>query len=288
MARTKRLTQVAVKTLPNGYALTVGDREYMAFNESELAGEIFLHVALGEKQNADREYAANIVEAVANWDSIKDVMNNAALTASQNRRQIHDNKRRQMRLDELEDEVDELRKKVRLFVTENAILQNKVANLENLRNSSNEFERLLSLKEKQYSDIYKELKKAKAKLKQYESARDTYKDNTEELELRRAREEEQQRKNQELIKRKSEYDKEYYATVRKKRLATMPDEEVEKRRERQRKAYQKRKARMTEEDREKRRAYMRDRYYRMTEEERKKYNARQRERYKRKTLSCDE
>ena len=51
----KEFIQINVKTLPNGYALTVGECSYMYYNENDLLDGFMYHVGLGENGYTDRE-----------------------------------------------------------------------------------------------------------------------------------------------------------------------------------------------------------------------------------------
>jgi cysteinyl-tRNA synthetase len=50
----KNLSKIEVKTLPNGYALTVDGKEYMYFNEIDLMAGFMGHVGMREVDYADR------------------------------------------------------------------------------------------------------------------------------------------------------------------------------------------------------------------------------------------
>jgi len=50
----KNLAKIKVSTLPNGYALTVEDQEYMYFNEIDLLAGFMGHVGMREVDYADR------------------------------------------------------------------------------------------------------------------------------------------------------------------------------------------------------------------------------------------
>lgn len=50
----KDLTNINLKTVPNGYALTVGDTECMYYNETDLLAGFMAHVGLGETANMEK------------------------------------------------------------------------------------------------------------------------------------------------------------------------------------------------------------------------------------------
>lgn len=63
----KKLTNILVKTVPNGYVMVVGGNEYMAFSEEQLVNIFFAHVAVGEKKYLDQDMTAALIEAAATW-----------------------------------------------------------------------------------------------------------------------------------------------------------------------------------------------------------------------------
>lgn len=50
----KDLTNISLRTVPNGYTLTVGGTECMYFNETELLAGFMAHVGLGETANMEK------------------------------------------------------------------------------------------------------------------------------------------------------------------------------------------------------------------------------------------
>ena len=63
----KELQNIAVKTVTNGYILTVGTVDYMAFSQEQLINIFFAHVAIGKKTFLDHETAEALIEAAATW-----------------------------------------------------------------------------------------------------------------------------------------------------------------------------------------------------------------------------
>ena len=63
----KDLKNIAVRTVSNGYILTVGTIDYMAFSIEQLVNCFFAHVAIGKKIFLDHETAEALVEAAATW-----------------------------------------------------------------------------------------------------------------------------------------------------------------------------------------------------------------------------
>ena len=61
----KKRKQVKVETLPNGYALTVGKKEFLLFNEKELAAAVFYHILLGNDEYVNKNISENLMTASA-------------------------------------------------------------------------------------------------------------------------------------------------------------------------------------------------------------------------------
>ena len=83
MAKKKKtFKKVTVHTLPNGYELTIGGREFMYFNEETLAAGIFDHLLLGNNKDSDSNLSANLIEAAATWQTIGEAVKANALLMS--------------------------------------------------------------------------------------------------------------------------------------------------------------------------------------------------------------
>ena len=59
----KELLNIKIKTLPNGYALTVGSEEYMYFTLEKLSQGFLYHVCLGELGAASNEDIKTFLDA---------------------------------------------------------------------------------------------------------------------------------------------------------------------------------------------------------------------------------
>ena len=73
---------IKVKTLPNGYALTVGKHEYLALSPESLVDIFFTHVAIGDLEYINRDMAAGLLQAAATWQTVGEALSaNAQLIA---------------------------------------------------------------------------------------------------------------------------------------------------------------------------------------------------------------
>lgn len=115
MAKKHTLKNVAVRTLPNGYELTIGSREYMYFSEESLAAGIFDHLLLGNNKDSDSNLSENLIEAAATWQTIGEAIKANAIL-------LRDNKALKKRNSELGKINDKL-------LLENDRLQDEYSNL---------------------------------------------------------------------------------------------------------------------------------------------------------------
>ncbi len=115
MTKKKPLKKVTIRTLPNGYELTIGGREYMYFSEETLAAGIFDHLLLGNNKESDINLSANLMEAAATWQTIGEAIKANALL-------LRDNKALKKR----NSEIGKINEKILL---ENDRLQDEYSNL---------------------------------------------------------------------------------------------------------------------------------------------------------------
>ena len=70
----KKLTNISVKPVSNGYVLIVDDKEYMAFNVEQLINIFFTHVAVGKTEYLDQDMSAALLTAAATWSTVGDAL----------------------------------------------------------------------------------------------------------------------------------------------------------------------------------------------------------------------
>lgn len=155
MATTKKRRKVEVTTLPNGYTLTVDGNEYMALNELELAGIVFIHVAVGDDKYADRDMAQNIIEAAANWSTAEQTVMGAANGFNKANEAKAEILAKAARIAELELQIEELEKKDRLLVKENQRLLYKASDLDSTRREVQYWVAAYNKKELDYKTVWK-------------------------------------------------------------------------------------------------------------------------------------
>ena len=213
MATTKKRRKVEVTTLPNGYTLTVDGNEYMALSELELAGIIFIHVAVGDDKFADRDMAQNIIEAAANWSTAEQtVMGTANVlnSAEDAKREILT---KAARIAELELQIEELEKKDRLLVKENQRLLYKASDLDSTRREVQYWVAAYNKKELDYKTVWKNYQLLLTKERE-----------------REAREKERERKKRyEEKKVHDEYNRQWYEANKEKKKAASRDYQRAKR-----------------------------------------------------------
>ena len=82
MGRKKKLLNIHVETLPNGYALTVGNKQYMYFDAQKLLAGMFYHIGLQKNDYFNTAMIENLMVAAATWPTIGEALEaNATLMA---------------------------------------------------------------------------------------------------------------------------------------------------------------------------------------------------------------
>lgn len=61
----QKIKTIRVDTLPNGYVLAVGKKQYMAFSQKELVEMIFVHVGLAIDDYMDKGMVRDLMTACA-------------------------------------------------------------------------------------------------------------------------------------------------------------------------------------------------------------------------------
>ena len=115
----KDLQNIAVRTVSNGYILTVGTIDYMAFSIEQLVNCFFAHVAVGKKAYLDFETAEALVEAAATWkdqgeayEAVAKWMSLARKAEKREQAAARGQANANARADELENKCIELKKEV--------------------------------------------------------------------------------------------------------------------------------------------------------------------------------
>lgn len=78
MAKNEKRPNVLLTTVPNGYALTVDKKEYMAFDVENMLAQVFTHIALHENDYLDANYVKSLFEVAGAWPDHKDAYNAVA------------------------------------------------------------------------------------------------------------------------------------------------------------------------------------------------------------------
>lgn len=99
---------ISVQTLPNGYALTVEDNEYMYFNTRELLEGIFYHVGLEKTAYMDKQTIHDLMFAASTWPNANDAVQDAIKLTAENSRLVSESARMRARIGRLQDKNDAL------------------------------------------------------------------------------------------------------------------------------------------------------------------------------------
>ena len=78
MAKNDERPNVLLTTVPNGYALTVDKKEYMAFDVESMLAQVFTHIALHENDYLEANYVKSLFEVAGAWPDHKDAYNAVA------------------------------------------------------------------------------------------------------------------------------------------------------------------------------------------------------------------
>ena len=78
MEKNEKRPNVLLTTVPNGYALTVDKKEYMAFDVESMLAQVFTHIALHENDYLEANYVKSLFEVAGAWPDHKDAYNAVA------------------------------------------------------------------------------------------------------------------------------------------------------------------------------------------------------------------
>lgn len=114
----KKKRHIEVRTHPNGYSLDIDKKSYMYFDETSLMAGIFYHLGLGIAEEAEIDFAKNLMQAAALWPTVGESIN-ANATLMTDRQQARENENRirrelyavQKTLDETEKELNDMRQR---------------------------------------------------------------------------------------------------------------------------------------------------------------------------------
>ena len=116
MKKKKRHSEV--RSHPNGYSLDIDKKSYMYFDEHSLMAGIFYHLGIEIAEEADIDFANNLLQAAALWPTAGDAINaNAALMTDRQQARENENRIRrelyavQKTLDETEKELNDMKQR---------------------------------------------------------------------------------------------------------------------------------------------------------------------------------
>ena len=108
----KKLKYVDVKTHPNGYSLTTGDKEYMYLDLRQLIEGIFVHVGLGEGEYMTREKVADLLAVCEEWAEKRDQVFDHAKASAEIKRINRLLKQKQTAIDTLQLTLESMHEKL--------------------------------------------------------------------------------------------------------------------------------------------------------------------------------
>ena len=114
----KKKRHIEVMSHPNGYSLDIDKKSYMYFDEQSLMAGIFYHLGIEIAEEADIDFANNLLQAAALWPTAGDAINaNAALMTDRQQARENENRIRrelyavQKTLDETEKELNDMKQR---------------------------------------------------------------------------------------------------------------------------------------------------------------------------------
>ncbi len=157
MSREKKIKRISVATVPNGYALTVGNREYMTFSPKELAAAVFCHVLMDEGEYVNKDISENLMTAAATWPTAGEAIQGNATLIAEIKEARREARIARKQLITLSDKVD-------LLMAENRDLREKYAKVKTKADMADKYKTRADItydlynKEKKYSSsLNKEL-----------------------------------------------------------------------------------------------------------------------------------
>ena len=108
----KKLKYIEVKTHPNGYSLTTGDKDYMYLDLRQLIEGIFVHVGLGEGEYMTREKVADLLAVCEEWIGKRDQVFDHAKASAEIKRLNRLLKQKQTTIDTLQLTLESMHEKL--------------------------------------------------------------------------------------------------------------------------------------------------------------------------------
>lgn len=108
----KEKIRISVQTLPNGFALSVDDQDYLYFNTRELLEGIFYHVGLEKTEYMDKQTIHDLMFAAATWPNAQDAVKDVLRLKAENSRYDKDNFILRSKISKLQASLEELQDKL--------------------------------------------------------------------------------------------------------------------------------------------------------------------------------
>lgn len=105
--------KIDVRTLTNGYAMTVDDKEYLFFTFDKLAAGFFYHVLMGQRDYANADFIEALMHVAGSFKENEELMTVAANAIAESKSTVKQLSSANKKLSKQSDEIDELKAKIR-------------------------------------------------------------------------------------------------------------------------------------------------------------------------------
>ena len=157
----KKRKQIKVETLPNGYALTFGKKEYLLFNENELIAAVFYHILLGNEEYVNKNISENLMTAAATWPTIGEAIHGNATLMAEIKEVRRDSRVARQQLNNLNERMDALTSEYNELKRNYAKASIKAEQTDKYKERYEMVYELYNREKKYCNDIQKELLKMK-------------------------------------------------------------------------------------------------------------------------------
>ena len=105
--------KIDVRTLKNGYAMTVDGKEYLFFTFDKLAAGFFYHVLMGQRDYANADFIEALMHVAGSFKDNEELMTAAANAIAESKGTVKQLSSANKKLSKQADEIDELKVEIR-------------------------------------------------------------------------------------------------------------------------------------------------------------------------------
>ena len=105
--------KIDVRTLKNGYAMTVNGKEYLFFTIDKLSAGFFYHVLMGQRDYANADFTEALMHVAGSFKDNEELMTAAANALAESKGMTKQIISANKKISKLEDHIDQLKDEVR-------------------------------------------------------------------------------------------------------------------------------------------------------------------------------